>query len=304
MDECDELLQEILEDYDALLENPDSTVLQKYTPEIEAQKLKRDNDKDVDCIKFEIVYLCGMINQILMTSNSFKICSTPFNKKRYYEQLLRQNPDAKVNLDSDKCPNVLIDLDMIRLEMDLKIRKHVKQIRSKKFKDKKVLVELRNNIKSEVGAFVERFQKYFNEAKSRKEVEYGEIEVYDIMIDKLRQFSSEPFTERCPIPLDLSEKNKVSLEKDVIGLEDAKSKIKANFIEPLKYPKLFADVNRNTLLYGPPGTGKTFLVKAIASDPGLTNCIVYAPTPADIKGMYVGETEKAIKRIFTCHAKP
>jgi SpoVK/Ycf46/Vps4 family AAA+-type ATPase len=54
------------------------------------------------------------------------------------------------------------------------------------------------------------------------------------------------------------------------------------------------------LLYGPPGTGKTHLTRAIAKKSGASMLTL---TAADIESMWVGETEKYIKAVFSVSAK-
>ena len=49
------------------------------------------------------------------------------------------------------------------------------------------------------------------------------------------------------------------------------------------------------LLYGPPGTGKTTIARVLASE---TNCYFLATSPAEINSMWLGESEKAVKRLF------
>ena len=94
--------------------------------------------------------------------------------------------------------------------------------------------------------------------------------------------------------------------EDVIGLETAKEKIVSTFIMPIIYPSLFGKLSKGILLYGPPGTGKTLLVKAAINSLqrdyvsfGLS-VLFFSPTPADLKGKYVGESEKKIKELFNC----
>ena len=86
---------------------------------------------------------------------------------------------------------------------------------------------------------------------------------------------------------------------DVVGMQEAKDQIRLRLIEPLRNPararRYGLKVGGGILLYGPPGTGKTFLARAVAGELGLP---FYTITPADVFGMYVGETEKAIRRIF------
>ncbi|KAK6528236.1 hypothetical protein TWF281_009483 [Arthrobotrys megalospora] len=54
------------------------------------------------------------------------------------------------------------------------------------------------------------------------------------------------------------------------------------------------------LLFGPPGTGKTHLCRAIANDSGHT---FMALSAAELNGCYVGETEKAIRAMFSLARK-
>ena len=50
------------------------------------------------------------------------------------------------------------------------------------------------------------------------------------------------------------------------------------------------------LLYGPPGTGKTHLARVLASEVG---GVLISVLPSDIENKFVGETEKAIKGLFS-----
>ena len=95
--------------------------------------------------------------------------------------------------------------------------------------------------------------------------------------------------------------------RDVIGLKKEKGEVNASFVKPLLFPNLFPALSKGILLYGPPGTGKTFLVKGMISE--LSNIdptvgvIFFAPTGAELKGKYVGETEKNIVKYFSCAAR-
>ena len=91
---------------------------------------------------------------------------------------------------------------------------------------------------------------------------------------------------------------------DVIGLESQKDQIEHSFVFPLLYPNLYPKVSKGILIYGPPGTGKTLIVKAAvnqlqarSSDVGV---LYFTPSPGDLKGKYVGETEKKIEEWFMC----
>jgi len=49
------------------------------------------------------------------------------------------------------------------------------------------------------------------------------------------------------------------------------------------------------LLYGPPGTGKTTIARVLAHE---SHCHFIATSPAEINSMWLGESEKSVKRIF------
>lgn len=49
------------------------------------------------------------------------------------------------------------------------------------------------------------------------------------------------------------------------------------------------------LLYGPPGTGKTTIARVLAHE---SHCHFVATSPAEINSMWLGESEKAVKRLF------
>ncbi len=86
---------------------------------------------------------------------------------------------------------------------------------------------------------------------------------------------------------------------DIGGLENLKQQL-AEMVEwPLKNPEAFKRLGikapKGILLYGPPGTGKTLLAKAVATE---TSCnFIYVKGP-EIINKYVGESEKAIRKLF------
>lgn len=49
------------------------------------------------------------------------------------------------------------------------------------------------------------------------------------------------------------------------------------------------------LLYGPPGTGKTTIARVLAHE---AHCHFIATSPAEINSMWMGESEKSVKRLF------
>ena len=94
---------------------------------------------------------------------------------------------------------------------------------------------------------------------------------------------------------------------DLAGLKKEKELIRESLVNPLIYPNLYPKVGKGFLLYGPPGTGKTFIAKAAVNqlqieDPNV-KVLFFAPTGADFKGKYVGETEQKITKWFDCASK-
>lgn len=94
---------------------------------------------------------------------------------------------------------------------------------------------------------------------------------------------------------------------DVIGMKEEKEKLLTNLVRPIVYPNLFTKAAKGVLLYGPPGTGKTYLMKAAVRQlnieyPNEVQVLFFNLTGADLKGKFVGETEKRIVEAYTCAA--
>jgi len=90
----------------------------------------------------------------------------------------------------------------------------------------------------------------------------------------------------------------------IIGMDDAKSNVERSVIRPILYPGLYPNLSKGILFYGPPGTGKTLLAKACVNElkarSSELDVVFYAPTGAELKGKYFGESEKKIKSLFDC----
>ena len=94
---------------------------------------------------------------------------------------------------------------------------------------------------------------------------------------------------------------------DVIGLHNEKKILRTSFLNPLTYPNIYPKLGNGILFYGFPGTGKTFIAKAAVNQLQMENknisVLFFTPTGAELKGKFVGETEKNIKKIFSCASK-
>lgn len=88
--------------------------------------------------------------------------------------------------------------------------------------------------------------------------------------------------------------------KSIGGLEDVKQELKEAVEWPLKKPEAFRRLGvkppKGILIYGPPGTGKTMLAKAVANESDANFILVKGP---ELLSKWVGESEKAVRKIFT-----
>ncbi len=98
-------------------------------------------------------------------------------------------------------------------------------------------------------------------------------------------------------------KNPLDYE-NLAGMEGVKTILQKAINWPLKYPKKMVEhgisATKGILLVGPPGCGKTFLVKCAAGEFDISLLVA---SPSAVYDKYVGETPKAIKRIFDCGQK-
>ena len=87
---------------------------------------------------------------------------------------------------------------------------------------------------------------------------------------------------------------------DIAGLEEVKEVVRVKVLLPLKNPDAFIGYEKKNggglCLYGPPGTGKTMIAAAIAKEIGAKFCSV---KPSDLLQQGVGNTEKAVKTLFS-----
>jgi len=91
----------------------------------------------------------------------------------------------------------------------------------------------------------------------------------------------------------------------IIGMHAEKKRLIQEFAQPLLHPSLYGRRSRAVLLHGPPGTGKTLLAQALPVEVhALTGRTVrfFSPAHSDLKGRYVGESERNIRYLFKCAA--
>jgi transitional endoplasmic reticulum ATPase len=87
---------------------------------------------------------------------------------------------------------------------------------------------------------------------------------------------------------------------DVGDMAHVKQQLTETVLWPLQYPDSFDRLGiappRGVLLYGPPGCGKTFLLRALA---GTGRLNVLAVKGAELMDKWVGESERAVRALFT-----
>lgn len=87
--------------------------------------------------------------------------------------------------------------------------------------------------------------------------------------------------------------------KDIGALQNIREELFLTVIQPIIDPEPFQQLGlplpSGILLYGPPGCGKTLLAKAIAQESGANFISIKGPELLD---KYVGESERAVRRVF------
>jgi spastin len=87
--------------------------------------------------------------------------------------------------------------------------------------------------------------------------------------------------------------------EDVIGIDDAKNKMKETIILPHIRPELFKGLRAPTkgiLLFGPPGNGKTMTAKAVVSM--CSDITFFNVSAGTLTSRYFGDSEKLIQALF------
>ena len=87
---------------------------------------------------------------------------------------------------------------------------------------------------------------------------------------------------------------------DIGGLKDLREQLLFSVVLPCVKPKAYNYVQLDkaigVLLYGPPGCGKTLLAKAVANEAKANFISIKGP---ELLNKYVGESEKAVRALFT-----
>jgi len=88
--------------------------------------------------------------------------------------------------------------------------------------------------------------------------------------------------------------------EDIGGLNDELEQVREMIEMPLRNPDIFEelaiDPPKGVILHGPPGTGKTLIAKAVANASDSNFIAVKGP---ELMNKYVGESEKAVREVFS-----
>ena len=86
---------------------------------------------------------------------------------------------------------------------------------------------------------------------------------------------------------------------DLIGLDEAKRKVKEKIIDPILYKDIYSkydiSLGGGILLYGLPGTGKTMFAQAVANE---IDAYFISIKSSDLKSKWFGDTENKVKELF------
>src|SRR5574344_74408 len=86
---------------------------------------------------------------------------------------------------------------------------------------------------------------------------------------------------------------------DLIGLDEAKRKVKEKIIDPILYKDIYSkydiSLGGGILLYGLPGTGKTMFAQAVANE---IDAYFISIKSSDLKSKWFGDTELKIRTLF------
>lgn len=137
-------------------------------------------------------------------------------------------------------------------------------------------------------------------SEQKKEIEGQCVELAQVLFDRAQRLPKEAPVEFSPAQSISSEISFTSIG----GLQKLKEEIRFKIIEPFSDPEVFEyfgkKVGGGILMYGPPGCGKSLIAEATANEAKASFFNVKA---SDLKGKYVGETEKNIAELFAAARK-
>ncbi|KAL6941982.1 Ribosome biogenesis ATPase rix7 [Hanseniaspora vineae] len=88
--------------------------------------------------------------------------------------------------------------------------------------------------------------------------------------------------------------------QNIGALKNVRVELNMAIVQPIKRPELYERVGisapAGVLLWGPPGCGKTLLAKAVANESRANFISIKGP---ELLNKYVGESERAIRQVFT-----
>ena len=88
--------------------------------------------------------------------------------------------------------------------------------------------------------------------------------------------------------------------RNIGALKNVRIELNMAIVQPIKRPELYERVGisapAGVLLWGPPGCGKTLLAKAVANESRANFISIKGP---ELLNKYVGESERAIRQVFT-----
>lgn len=145
---------------------------------------------------------------------------------------------------------------------------------------------------------------YIGAAAKKAEGDVAAVVALNELLYTVRQLGEEPAAEstkdnpQCPTKFYQYDYRKALDWEKIIGLTSAKEQMRKSIINPLRFTALAKGAGAeapNVLMYGPGGTGKTTLVEAIAKQ---TFTPLYEATAGQIKGQYVGQSEKCMEELL------
>jgi transitional endoplasmic reticulum ATPase len=239
----------------------------------------------------------------------------PKNFKVYEGELKKYIKDSVVGVKSDGVKRGFVALNLKVIKEDfkkdvysalVKIPEEVLSVVRYEYCSK-ILDEVARSTHGFVGADLEALVKEaaFNVLrKAFPDMDFSEdVEISSEVLNKL-EIKKSDFAEALAV-VRPSAMREFSVEvpnvkwSDIGGLDSLKQQLTEMVEWPIKNADAFARLGikspKGVLMYGPPGTGKTLLAKAVATE--TESNFIYIKGP-EIINKYIGESEKAIRKLF------